>query len=168
MAVVEAKSPKVQEKLEKLSLLQSSPLFADLHTEELELLCDLCQSITYKAGDVIVLEGEVGDSVYIVESGEACALRLDSEGREQPVAVFKRGQFFGEMSVIERSTRSATVKASTECRILMLSSDDRYSFARIFMTGVTLVVINVSRTLSERLRATTGHLMQRRPMEEPK
>lgn len=168
MTVVDSKSPKDQEKLEKLSLLQSSPLFADLHTEEIELLCDLCQSLTYAAGEVIVLEGEVGDSVYIVESGEACALRVDSEGQEQPVAVFRRGQFFGEMSVIERSTRSATVKANTECRILTLSSDDLYSFARIFMNGFTLVVINVSRTLSERLRATTGHLLQRRPLDEPK
>lgn len=151
---------------EKLALLQLSPLFADLHADELELLADLCQETCFDAGELIVQEGEPGDSVFILEEGEACVVRVDEDGHERELASMVRGQFFGEMSVIERSTRSATVVAVTDCRLLSLSTDDLYSFARIFMNGFTLVIINIARVLSQRLRTTTGDLMRRREADD--
>lgn len=143
-----------------MALLQCSPLFADLHAEELELLADLCQEQVFQPGETVVREGQSGDSVFIVEQGRAVVCRTDEAGQERDLTFLERGEFFGEMSVIERSTRSATVRTVTRCEVLVLSTDDLYSFARIFMNGFTLVIINVARVLSQRLRATTGELMR--------
>lgn len=145
---------------EKLALLVGSPLFADLHAEELELLADLCQELEFSAGQTIVEEGVAGDSVFIVEDGKVEIFRTDTSQHSRKLTTLERGQFFGEMSVIEKSTRSATVIAATDCKLLTLSTDDLYSFAKIFVNGFTLVIINVARVLSQRLRNTTGELMK--------
>lgn len=144
----------------RAAILQSSPLFLDLHAEEIALLAELCQEVSFSAGEVIFHAHEAGDSLYVVSQGEAEVLQEMAEGGRPPqiIAVMKPGEFFGEMSMLERSTRSATVRARTDAVLLMLTTEDFYSFAKIFKNGFTVVIINIARILSQRLRQTTVRL----------
>lgn len=144
----------------RVGFLQASSLFLDLHADEIALLAELCQEVTFEPGDVIFREHEQGDCLYIVEEGTVEVLYGpdDSERAPQVIAVVGRGEFFGEMSMLEKSTRSATVRAASRTRLLMLTTEDFYSFAKIFKNGFTVVIINIARILSQRLRQTTGRL----------
>lgn len=147
---------------EKLSVLQASPLFVDLHIDELSLLAELCQAHEFAAGEVIVREGEPGDSLFILLEGAVRVFRAchanGADGGE--IAVMKEGEFFGEMSMLEKSVRSASVQAATDVRLLSLTTEDLYSFSRIHKNGFTLVIINIARILSQRLRQTTMRLKE--------
>lgn len=146
----------------RIGFLQASSLFLDLHAEELALLAELCQEVTFVGGELVVQEDELGDCIYIIEEGEVEVLRTSSEPASEPqaIAMLGRGEFFGEMSMIEKSTRSATVRACGPVRLLMLTTEDFYSFAKIFKNGFTVVIINIARILSQRLRQTNVKLMR--------
>jgi len=144
-------------------MLQASPLFLDLHADEIALLAELCQEVAVANGEIIFREDEPGDSLYIVLQGEVEVLR-ESGAQDrvaQVVAVLGRGEFFGEMSMLEKSTRSATVRSRMDSRLLIVTTEDFYSFAKIFKNGFTVVIINIARILSQRLRQTTGRLSER-------
>jgi CRP-like cAMP-binding protein len=143
-----------------VAFLQASSLFLDLHADELALLAELCQPIAFESGQIVFHEQDSGDCLYIIEEGEVEVIHGPAEpGAEVCViATMGRGEFFGEMSMLEKSTRSATVRACTRLTLLMLSTDDFYSFAKIFKNGFTVVIINIARILSQRLRQTTGRL----------
>lgn len=146
--------------MSRVPFLQSSSLFLDLHADEIALLAELCQEVAFEAGEIIFRELDQGDSLYIVEEGEVEVLQESEDiGRPpQVIATLGRGEFFGEMSMLERSTRSATIRCKTRVHVLMLTTEDFFSFAKIFKNGFTVVIINIARILSQRLRQTTGRL----------
>ena len=145
---------------EHAAILQASPLFLDLRADEVALLAELCQEAAFTAGETIFRVDEPGDCLYIVKDGEVEVLHdgAAEERRPQVIAVLGRGEFFGEMSMLEKSTRSATVRARADAQLLVLTTEDFYSFAKIFKDGFTVVIINIARILSQRLRQTTGRL----------
>jgi len=144
----------------RVPFLQSSSLFLDLHADEIALLAELCQDVSFDAGEVIFRELDQGDSLYIIEDGEVEVLQEPEEPGKPPqvIATLGRGEFFGEMSMLERSTRSATIRTRSRVQVLMLTTEDFFSFAKIFKNGFTVVIINIARILSQRLRQTTGRL----------
>ncbi len=71
----------------------------------------------YQDGEVIVRQGETGDCMYVIQEGQVEVL-LEKDGKVTRVAVLGEGDFFGEMSLIEREARSATVRALGAVRVL--------------------------------------------------
>ena len=145
---------------DRARFLQASPLFFDLHADEIALLAELCQCLTFSAGEIVFRENDPGDSLYIVHKGEVEVIQ-EADGPEASSRVLtglKRGEFFGEMSMLEKSTRSATIRCVTDTALLTLTTEDFYSFAKIFRNGFTVVIINIARILSRRLRQTTEML----------
>ena len=73
----------------------------------------------YQDGEIIVRQGEVGDCMYVIESGKAEV--LDQKGsKEVRLAVLGPSDFFGEMAIFDHETRSATVRAMGEVRAITL------------------------------------------------
>jgi len=144
--------------MEKLEILQKSVLFENLLPEEFEYLGDISQMKEYKPGDIIFYEGEPGNSLYVITEGEVEILRKDSEGKLKPIAILKAGDFFGEMSLIDKEMRSATARAKTDVKALLLTSENLHSFAKIYRNGFTMVVINIARVMSKRLREANNKL----------
>ena len=73
----------------------------------------------YQDGEIIVRQGEVGDCMYVIESGKAEV--LDQKGsKEVRLAVLGPSDFFGEMAIFDHDTRSATVRAMGEVRAITL------------------------------------------------
>ncbi|MCX7945294.1 MAG: cyclic nucleotide-binding domain-containing protein [Deltaproteobacteria bacterium] len=144
--------------MEKLEVLQKSVLFENLLPEEFEYLAEISQVKEYKIGDIIFYEAEPGNSLYVIIEGEVEILRKDAEGKLKPIAVLKAGDFFGEMSLIDKEMRSATARAKTDVKALVLTSENLHSFAKIYRNGFTMVVINIARVMSKRLRETNNKL----------
>jgi CRP-like cAMP-binding protein len=92
-------------------LLRKVPLFSGLDDRELESLAEEFNERRFSAGDSISLEGEGGLMFFVVESGEAS---VEVHGNE--VGKLSAGDAFGEIALIDRRPRTATVKAATDLR----------------------------------------------------
>jgi two-component system NtrC family sensor kinase len=86
---------------------------------DLRQLAGLVEAVRFRAGEVIIREGDAGDSLYIVGSGKVRIVRL-ADGNEIPVAELGRGALFGELAVLEGRTRTASVIADTDAELLRL------------------------------------------------
>jgi CRP-like cAMP-binding protein len=147
--------------MEKIEVLQKSRLFENLLPDELEMLSELSQMKEFKTGDIVFNEHDVGNSLFVIVSGEIEVLRKGSDGKLKQIASMKEPEFFGEMSLIDKELRSATIKAKTDTTLLILTNENLHSFAKVFRNGFTMVVINIARVLSARLRETNAKLSQR-------
>ena len=98
------------------------PLFSDLTTEEFIDVALMLSRRSVKAGAVVVREGDPGDSMFIVSTGEVTAFR-EENGRQAHLATLKDGDFFGEMAVLSGEPRRATVVAVKNSELLELSRD---------------------------------------------
>lgn len=138
--------------MDKMAVLSSSPLFEMLSNQELEYVAELARPRRFAAGQVVFEEGELGDSLYVIVSGEIEVLRRDSSGNPSVLTTLSAPQFFGEMSLIDKEYRSATVKAKTDSELLHLTAENLTTFRKQYRDGFTFVVINIARVLSSRLR----------------
>ena len=77
----------------------------------------------FEAGDIVFQQGDLGDSVYVIEKGE-CEVVKEEAGMERTVATLQAGNYFGEMAVLSDVTRNATVRASTPLEVLIIPKDD--------------------------------------------
>lgn len=102
----------------------------------------------YRDGEVIIRQGSTGDSMYVIQGGRVEVLQNSDNADEQHLAFLERGDFFGEMAVFEKETRSATVRASGEARILKI--DKKTLLTRI--RDDPLLAVNLLKTMSHRIR----------------
>jgi CRP-like cAMP-binding protein len=92
-------------------LIRGIPLFADTDETFLDRVAEEFNDRTYAPGELIAEEGERGRTFFVIETGEATVLVHGNE-----VRTLGPGDSFGEMALIDKSARSATVKAVTEVR----------------------------------------------------
>ena len=105
---------------EALAASRKPALFPDFADDELVAVMAGLQLIEYKAGDLVVSQGEPGDSLFLVTTGTVKAWSRNREGRYVLVRRLADGDFFGEISVLSGSPRTATVVAATACELLEL------------------------------------------------
>jgi voltage-gated potassium channel len=106
----------------EVGALKQMPFFADLGDEDLGNVIRIGSHTHFEPGQSIVEEGDVGDGMYIVLQGKA---QVDVGGRYHNL---EPGSFVGEMAVIRRRKRSATVKAVEPVTALRISAEDFRSF----------------------------------------
>jgi len=130
-----------QKKREKyMSFLSSVDIFSAVELYELSQVCDALQIEKFAAGDTIIVQHEEGTKFYLLESGEAYASkRLKDEEEPQIVKEYKKGGYFGELSLIRNEPRAASVVAQTECKLLTL---DKKSFRRLLGSIEDLLLRN--------------------------
>jgi CRP-like cAMP-binding protein len=105
-----------------------SPLFEDFSEDELLAFIQGLRLLTFDPGDVVVTEGEPGDSVFIVATGTVSVFVRSAEGRNVRLCSLGEGSFFGEMSTLAGEPRNATVTAAAHCELLEL---DRVALGEI-------------------------------------
>jgi CRP/FNR family cyclic AMP-dependent transcriptional regulator len=111
-----------------VSLLQNVPLFQDLSTSELEAIAPLFVERTFKKGTILFFEADLGDEFFLIESGVVKIYRIDY-AKEIILALFRDGDFFGEMSLIQKGlTRSATAETLETSTIYTLMRSEFYQF----------------------------------------
>jgi len=110
--------------------LLATALFGDLSEEELLAVVRGLRLHLHGPGDVLVTEGERGQSVFVLASGTAKVFVRSPSGRNFPVAELRDGDFFGEISSLSGRPRSATVTASARCELLELDRPTLDEIAR--------------------------------------
>ena len=108
------------------NLLRSHPIFSSLTEEEIANLLrdEVSQERVYSQGTVILRGGEVGDSVFLISSGSVQVTLGGTRGPFFPLAILQAGEIFGEMAVLERRPRSATVLAKEDCLLLEVAGEE--------------------------------------------
>jgi len=102
------------------SKLAAIPLFSGVPREELATLLTLVAPIKVSPGSAVVREGEPGDSLFLIVQGRLRVWTRGTDGSEVPLAVLRPGDFFGEVALLTRRPRTATVTAITEAELLRL------------------------------------------------
>jgi CRP/FNR family transcriptional regulator, cyclic AMP receptor protein len=143
--------------LETTSLLRSIPLFAGLTDEDLQELGRALEPREFRAGTMVLNQGDTGSSMYIVESGE-CNIHLPGDAsRRISLKDIARGEYFGELALFDEMPRSASVLATTDAVLLELDRDTLEGFlGRRPQVGLAIL-----RTMSARLRETNTMLSAR-------
>ncbi|HWS56573.1 MAG TPA: DUF1003 domain-containing protein [Pyrinomonadaceae bacterium] len=140
-----------------LEALRSVPLFASLSDESAEAVRELLEVQTVPAGRALFREGDRGDAMYLIEDGTVRIHVRDADGDEVTLAELSRGDFFGEMALLDGNPRSAQATTLVASRLAVLTRDDFLSFVRRD-PGVAL---NMLAALTARLRQTDEMLRQR-------
>jgi CRP-like cAMP-binding protein len=128
-----------------------------LSNQELDAICALLVPKDISAGGVIFAEGALGDGLYLIASGE---VEVFQTAHTAPIATLTVGECFGEMALVDKEYRSATVKARTDVQLLHLSPEALAEFRKAQKDGFAFLVMNIARLLSVRLREANLKLSQ--------
>ena len=96
-----------------IEAIQRVPLFSDLNKHEIQEIARLFQEHRFAKGEIIVKEGSTGDTLFLIESGEA-GVFIGGKGR----TTLKPGDYFGEIALIDAGTRMASIMAATDLSLL--------------------------------------------------
>jgi uncharacterized membrane protein len=140
-----------------LDAIRSVPLFASLDDEAATELRDLLQTRHAPTGTQLFQAGDLGDAMYLIESGRIRIAVTDDDNKEVVLAELAQGDFFGEMAIIDGKQRSAGAMVNEEARLAVLS---RESFLRFINANPAVALGMLSATFS-RLRRTDRLLQQR-------
>ncbi|MDX6769599.1 MAG: cyclic nucleotide-binding domain-containing protein [Elusimicrobiota bacterium] len=140
----------------KKQFLRSLELFKDLRDRELGPLVSALHSRTYREGEQVFVEGDIGRALFILESGAIELTRRGEGGRQEVLYTLKPGDFFGEMALLESLPRSATATAKERSHLHLLyrTKLDALLLAEPRI-GVQLMG-HLARLLSARLRRLTA------------
>ncbi len=138
--------------------LREIGLFGALSDDVLGHLAQTLQQRRAVPGATIFQEGDQGHDMFVVLDGEVEVLKKSRRGRVQRIAILGPSDAFGEMSIIDVQPRSATVRALAPTRLLRIAAEDLDALYRHDVKSYAIVVLNVARDLSRRLRVTDGIL----------
>ncbi|NNM67241.1 MAG: cyclic nucleotide-binding domain-containing protein [Spirochaetales bacterium] len=108
---------------ELINFLKKEPLFSSLNDEALQLVVDQMRPVHLAEGELLCREGEPGDRMYLVASGEIRVLKRGGDRVDVEIAVLKSGELAGMMSLLRRDPRSATMIASGAVELWEITSD---------------------------------------------
>jgi uncharacterized membrane protein len=130
--------------------LRQVPLFGSLDDDAAGELCHLLESLDRKAGALLFRAGDQGDAMYIIERGKVRICVRAKDGHEVTLTEFSRGDFFGEMALLDGKRRSADARVLENARLAMLSREHFLSFVR----SNPNVALEMLTALTNRLRQT--------------
>lgn len=138
--------------------LRNIGLFGALPDTALEHLAAHLQVIDFEPGSYVFREGDHGNCMYVVMQGDMEVMKKAKSGTDIRVAVLGPGDWFGEMAVIDVQSRSATVLAASPSRLMKISAPDLDRLYRFDVKSYALIVLNIAREMSRRLRVADGIL----------
>jgi len=103
------------------SFLEEVPLLQSLTPYERSKIADALNAQRYKAGDVIIREGDPGEDFFLLESGQAEAYK--NEAGQHPVKQYQKGDYFGELALLDNKPRAASVVAKTDVKVAVVGKD---------------------------------------------
>ena len=136
----------------RLERLRSLSLFVNLAPAELRIVDGLLHEREYLDGEVIFDEGEEGQAIYIVASGEVLICR-QGQGDAGRVAQLGPGTFFGELALLDNSPRSAQARAAKPCKLIVFFRDDFVSLLDTHARIASKISRELARHLGARMRA---------------
>jgi CRP/FNR family cyclic AMP-dependent transcriptional regulator len=145
--------------------LRTVPLFESLDETAAAKVCELLDTIECQASQMLFRAGDAGDAMYLIERGKVQISMKAADGEELILAVLGRGDFFGEMALIDGKPRSANATVVEASRLVVLSRPHFLSF----LSSSPNVALEMLTALTRRLRRTDEllkHLATRNVNEE--
>src|SRR6185503_3427637 len=105
-----------------VTFLRSVPIFGGLEGRSLERVVDVLEEQSWKTGQTIFNEGELGRTMYVLRDGEVEVLRTASNGKKTPLVRLGAGETFGEMTLVELQPRSATIVVKKPAKTYSLTN----------------------------------------------
>lgn len=142
-------------------MLRDIGLFGGLDDETLGLLARELPTFTADIGAPVVEEGDTSREMFVVIGGELEVVKKGPRGGEFRVALFGPGDWFGEMSILDVQPRSATVRAVAPTMLVRVTNEhvEKLLYRRD-LKAYSLLIMNIARELSRRLRVADGILGQ--------
>ena len=134
-----------------LKILRKSPYLSALSEEELEGVIALGKRRSARAGEIVFREGEPGDSMLLIVRGEAEVFVIEDIAGEHPLHRLGVGETVGEMAVLTRSARSATVRAGTDLEAIEFDAATLEGLAASHSWAMTRAILEVARRSSRHL-----------------
>ena len=141
---------------QEVEILRRIPLFANIESAKLKLMCFASERITYKSGQSLFEQGDIGDAAFIIIEGTADVI----VNREEPMVVAQVGKddIVGEIAILVDIPRTATVTPTSELTALKITKD---LFFRM-ITDFPEMGVEIMRVLAQRLEHTTVQLLKAR------
>lgn len=140
-----------------LAWLPSIALFGGLEEPTLRRVIGMLGVHHFEPGQEVCRQDETGRSMFLIRTGEVLVYRGVAEHRVKMVRMGP-GEFFGEMTLIDPQKRSATVVVELPALLFSLSNRDLYHLYQEDVPGYVMILQNLCRELSRRLRATNQRL----------
>jgi CRP-like cAMP-binding protein len=137
-----------------LDILKRIPIFSALSHEALIEIAGRLEPVAYEAGETLFYEGDEGDALYIIEKGRVKITTRDASGKELVLNEIGAGETVGELALIDRAPRSATVAAIEPARLLRLGRDDFLEEIRNYPE----IALDIMRLFSQRIRFASSYL----------
>jgi len=134
-----------------VGLLKDISLFSAIDDESLKYLERVAAKKSFPKNTILFTKGDETDSLYIIQSGKVKTIIIDEEGKEMILSTLGAGEYFGEMSLIDKKPRSATVMTKTPTQMLIIHRDD---FLKVFKSNPDMVY-DLFKVLLKRLRKAT-------------
>jgi signal transduction histidine kinase len=135
------------------ALLRRTPLFAELSEEDLDGVTSHAGSVEVAAGELLAVQGEPGDALFVIVSGELQVVKRSGTS-DVPIAVVGPGEIVGEMSIFEAQPRNASVRAITPTRVIRIERDEILTLLHTRPSAT----MSMLRTMMGRLRETESML----------
>lgn len=140
--------------MEGFEFLKKTSLFEELNLQEMKLIYDLCEKVSFKEGDYIIKEDTPGVAFFIIKRGSVTVRKAHEEG-DEILAHLLPGEHFGEMSILDTVNTSANIIAEESVEVFQL---DREEFLKMLDT-YDMIALKIYRaflrTLSQRLRISS-------------
>ena len=134
-----------------IDTLRQVPLFESLDDDAAKQLCELLETLDCEAQKVMFRAGDAGDAMYLIERGKVRIYVQATDGHEVTLTDLGRGDFFGEMALLDGQRRSANAVVAEDARLAVLSREHFLSF---IMGGNPNVALEMLTALANRLRHT--------------
>ncbi len=130
--------------MEKISLLKKTDIFRNVGETDLNEIASILEQVSLKMGDTIFTKGETGNCMYIIKKGN---VRIHDGN--YTLALLGENEVFGELSLLDAETRSATATCDSDCFLLKL---DQHPFYKILSQDQE-VLKGILKMLCRRIRA---------------
>lgn len=140
-----------------LAVLRSITFFQHMDADALHSLFDVAEQEAHTSHTTIVQEGDAADGLYVLVDGNAQVSKYDGKGEKVEIATLGRGDFFGEMALLDAGTRSATVDAITDCNLIKLN---REAFLQWLASADARATLQLFAALTKRVRDTTERVLR--------
>jgi CRP-like cAMP-binding protein len=137
-----------------VSVLKFIPLFSELNETDLKEIIKLAVTQFYKKDNMILIEEEIGSTMFIILEGRVKISRISEEGREVILSILSEGDFFGEMSILDGQNRSANVVTLDDSKIMIVRREDFLQMLHDYPQ----IAINLLKELAHRLRRSDSQI----------
>lgn len=148
----------------KIKSLKESNYFKSLDDKELAVLGQIVEEKTLPPGTTLFLEGMLGESMYLVVSGQIKISKMIAEGEEKILVMMGPGDHFGEMAILDGGPRAASAVSTEQTHILILKRGDLMKLkdknASVCLKVVMALVQDFSRRVRENAERYKDLLME--------